>query len=135
MIITSSTLLQSSNRTVNNTNLCTPMTVLKLKQQCSPQISPETSKKMCRNQCCDSGSGRIRNFRPDPERNSEKVISDLGSSRFEMNNKLSEQILNFSTKCTEKNLISEENPLKSSVADPWPFGVDPDPNPRIHASD
>ncbi len=24
---------------------------------------------------------------------------------------------------------------KSSVADPWHFGVDPDPNPRIHASE
>ncbi len=23
----------------------------------------------------------------------------------------------------------------SSVADPWHFGVDPDPDPRIHASD
>jgi hypothetical protein len=25
--------------------------------------------------------------------------------------------------------------LVSSVPDPWHFGVDPDPNPRIHASD
>ncbi len=24
---------------------------------------------------------------------------------------------------------------ESSVADPWHFGVDPDPDPRIHASD
>ncbi len=23
----------------------------------------------------------------------------------------------------------------ASVADPWHFGVDPDPDPRIHASD
>ncbi len=27
------------------------------------------------------------------------------------------------------------NPFQSSVADPWHFGVDPDPDPRIHASD
>jgi hypothetical protein len=25
--------------------------------------------------------------------------------------------------------------VSSSVADPWHFGVDPDPDPRIHASD
>ncbi len=25
--------------------------------------------------------------------------------------------------------------LFTSVADPWHFGVDPDPDPRIHASD
>jgi hypothetical protein len=25
--------------------------------------------------------------------------------------------------------------ISSSVADPWHFGVDPDPDPRIHASD
>ncbi len=25
--------------------------------------------------------------------------------------------------------------VETSVADPWHFGVDPDPDPRIHASD
>ncbi len=25
--------------------------------------------------------------------------------------------------------------LQTNVADPWHFGVDPDPDPRIHASD
>ncbi len=28
-----------------------------------------------------------------------------------------------------------KNDPKISVADPWHFGVDPDPDPRIHASD
>ncbi len=30
---------------------------------------------------------------------------------------------------------SIKNISKSSVADPWHFGVDPDPDPRIHTSD
>ncbi len=31
--------------------------------------------------------------------------------------------------------LQQKEKVKSSVADPWHFGVDPDPDPRIHASD
>jgi hypothetical protein len=36
---------------------------------------------------------------------------------------------------TCKKTITEEGGEGSSVPDPWHFGVDPDPDPLIHASD
>ncbi len=35
----------------------------------------------------------------------------------------------------DQNIQAGQNSLQNSVADPWHFGVDPDPDPRIHASD
>ncbi len=32
-------------------------------------------------------------------------------------------------------VVNYEKNLRSSVPDPWHFDVDPDPDPRIHASD
>ncbi len=34
-----------------------------------------------------------------------------------------------------RKVTEESKAQQSSVADPWYFGVDPDPDPRIHASD
>ncbi len=48
----------------------------------SPNLSREPSGRYCANQCCvDPGSGRIRNFKPDPE----KLIPDPCGSGPEMN--------------------------------------------------
>jgi hypothetical protein len=48
---------------------------------------------------------------------------------------LHDQKVSFFFLSTENKKLPTLSQLSSSIADPGQFGVDPDPDPRIHASD
>ncbi len=58
------------------------------------------------------------------------TVALLGTYRYRMLSKVKTHCSWFSNFCKTKTIL-----LFSSVADQWLFGVDPDPDPRIHASD